>query len=94
MEVAELVMIDRDQPLLRQAFHLHAVMHDVAQTLKFRTFCQFFLGFFDGSGHTEAEATAIIYLYLKHRLISGVKEVKGVKRAKSVKAGCVVDGTW
>ena len=64
VELAQVVVVDGDKAHLMEPFALHAVVHDIAETVERLSLCQFFLGFLDGGGHTEAEATAVIDLNL------------------------------
>ena len=84
MKFMHLLMIDSDEALLCKTFHFHAVMYNVALAIELRTLCQFFFSFLDGSGHTEAETAAIVYFYLKHISILGVKSDKEVKDKRYV----------
>ena len=66
VELAQVVVVDGDQTHLPKALTLHAVVNDIAKTVEGLSLCQFFLGFLDGGGHSEAETTAFIYFYLNH----------------------------
>ena len=54
------------QSLAFKSAHLVAVMHDIAQTVEQPRPIDFFLGFLNGRGHTEAEAGAGIDFYFCH----------------------------
>ena len=64
MKLSHLLMIDGCKSSCMKALHLHAVMHNITQAIEFATLCQFLLRLLDGSGHTEAKTTAIVYLNL------------------------------
>ena len=66
VELLHLLMVDGDEPHLAQAFALHAVVDDIAETVKGLALGKFFLGFLDGSGHSKAEAAAVVDLNLDH----------------------------
>lgn len=66
----QVVVVDGHQPHLLQAVALHAVMHNVAQAVERVALGQLFLGLLDGRGHAEAEAAAVVNLYLKHGSVS------------------------
>ena len=68
VELAHLFVVDGDEPHRAEAFTLHAVVDDIAETIEFGTLGKFFLGLFNGGGHSEAEATAFIDFYY-HRKI-------------------------
>jgi len=69
VQLPHLIVLDGDQSHLAQPVTLHAVMHNVAQTIEFIAFGEFFFGLSDGGCHTETETTATIYLY-HHIMIS------------------------
>ena len=69
MKFLHLLMVNSDKPCLMQALHLHTVMHDVAQAVKFTALSQLFFSFLDCSGYAKAKSTAIIYFYLHLTLI-------------------------
>ena len=58
VELLKLLMIDGDQSLVSKTLHLDTVMYDVAKAVEGLACLEFFLRFVDGSGHTEAKATA------------------------------------
>ena len=64
MQLLHLLVVDGDESCFMQSFHLHTVMHDISQAVEFTAFLQLFFSFLDGSGHTKAETTAVIYFYL------------------------------
>lgn len=64
MQLLHLLVVDGDESCFMQSFHLHTVMHDISQAVEFTAFLQLFFSFLDGSGHAEAETTAVIYFYL------------------------------
>ena len=66
MQFTHLLMINGDESHLSQALTLHAVMHNIAQTIEFLALSQFLLCFLNGRGHAKTETTAVIYLYLNH----------------------------
>ena len=68
MQMAQLLMVDGNESHPFQPLTLHAVVHDVTQTVERGALGQFLLGLADGSGHSEAETTAIVYFYLQHSL--------------------------
>ena len=68
MQGLQLLVINRLKPLLMQAFNLHAIVYDVAQTIEFAAFGQFFLRLADGSGNSKTETTAIVYLNIQIHL--------------------------
>jgi hypothetical protein len=39
-------------------------VYNIAQAIERLALCQLFFGFLDGCGHSKAEATAVVYLYL------------------------------
>ena len=59
-------MVDGHQPVGMQAFHLHAVVHNIAKTIERATVGKLFLSLLYGSGHAKAETAAVVYFYLKH----------------------------
>ena len=67
VQLLQVVVVDGDESLLVQALHLHAVVHDVTQTIERRTQPQFLLCLLDGGGHTETESTAVVNLNLNHQ---------------------------
>ena len=69
MQLLHLVMVDGDEPCLMQPFHLHTIVNNVTQAIELATLRQFLLCLLDGSGHAEAEATAVVYFYLHDKLI-------------------------
>ena len=64
MQTGKLLMVDGDETLRGQTFHLHTVVYDVAQTIERFALGKLFFGFLDGCGHAEAETTAVVYFYL------------------------------
>jgi len=64
VQLAQLVMIDGDEPHLAQALTLHTIVYYITQTIQFIAFGQFFLSLLYSSGYSEAEATAVINLNL------------------------------
>lgn len=58
VESLKLLMIDGHQSLVSKTLHLDTVVHDVAKAIEGIARLEFFLRFVDGSGHTEAKATA------------------------------------
>ena len=64
MKLAQLVMINGDESVFVESFHLHAVVYNVSKTVECTPFGQFFLGFLDGCGHAKTETTAIVNFYL------------------------------
>ena len=56
-------MVDGDEPLLVQTLHLHTIVNNVAKTIEARTLGKLLLSLLDGSGDTEAEATALVDFY-------------------------------
>ena len=62
-------MIDGYKAFLLQALHLHSVMDDVTKTIKRLPFGKFLLRFLYRGSNAEAEATAIINLYVKFACI-------------------------
>ena len=66
VELAHLVVVDGNESHLAQTIALHAIVHDIAQTIEGASLRQFFLGFLNGGGHSETEATAFIDFDLKH----------------------------
>lgn len=65
MQLFELLMVDGNEPLLMQAFHFHAIVNDVAETVERLARCQLFFCFANGCGHAEAKAAAGIYFYFE-----------------------------
>ena len=66
MQLAHLIMFDGDESHLTKTVTLHAVMYDIAQTIKLIAMSQFFLSLPDGSRHTETEPTTTINFNLNH----------------------------
>ena len=66
VKLAHLLVVDGDESHLAQTIALHAVMHDIAKAIEGAPLCQLFLGFLDGGGYSEAEATAFIDFNLYH----------------------------
>ena len=66
VQTAHIVVVDGNQSHLVKSLTLHAVVYDVAKTIEGVSFCQFLLCFLDGSSHSEAKATAVVYLDLQH----------------------------
>ena len=66
MQLAHIVVVDRDQSHLAQAFALHTIVDDITETIEGLALCKFLLSFLNGGGHTEAETTAFIDFYLYH----------------------------
>jgi hypothetical protein len=64
VQMLQIVVIDSDESHALKSLTLHPVVHDITQTVESGSLRQFFLGFADGSGHTETESTAAIYFYL------------------------------
>ena len=64
MKAGKIVVIDSDEPHLLQALTLHTVMYDISKAIELVTLGQLLLGFLDGGGHSEAEATAFVYFNL------------------------------
>ena len=64
MQLAQLVVVDGDESHLAQSLTLHTVMDDISQAIELVALGQFLLGFLDGGGHSEAEATAFVYFNL------------------------------
>ena len=60
VKLAHVVVVDGDESHLTQALALHAVVHDIAETIEGLALCELFLGFLNGGGHSETEATAFI----------------------------------
>lgn len=58
VELLKLFMIDGDQSLVSKTLHLDTVVYNVAKAIECIARLEFFLRFVDGSGHTEAKATA------------------------------------
>ena len=58
VKLLKLFMIDGDQSLVSKTLHLDTVVYDVAKAVEGLACLEFFLRFVDGSGHTEAKATA------------------------------------
>ena len=56
VQMPQLVVVDCDQSLLLQAFHLVAVVYDVAQTVEPPAFVELLFGFADSGDHAEAES--------------------------------------
>ena len=65
MELFQLLVVDGDEAVAVESFHLHAIVDDVAETVERLTRCQLFFRFADGSGHAEAKAAAGIYFYFE-----------------------------
>ena len=65
MELFQLLMVDGDEAVVVESFHLHAIVNDVAEAVERLACCQFFFRFADGSGHAEAKAAAGIYFYFE-----------------------------
>jgi len=63
MQRAHVLMVDGDEPLLVQTLHLHTIVNNVAKTIEARTLGKLLLSLLDGSGDTEAEATALVDFY-------------------------------
>ena len=63
MQRAHILMVDGDEPLLVQTLHLHTIVHNVAKTIEARALGKLLLSLLDGSGDTEAEATAFVDFY-------------------------------
>jgi hypothetical protein len=61
VQFAHLVVIDGNKSHLAQAFALHTVVHNIAQTVKGFALSKLFFGFLDSGGNSEAETTAVIY---------------------------------
>ena len=72
VQPGHLSVVDGDEPHLAQALTLHAVVHDVAQAVERTPLGQLLLGFLNGSSHAEAEAAAVVYLYLELLMIHAV----------------------
>ena len=66
VQLTHVVVVDGDESHLTQTFTLHTIVYDITETVEGLALCQFFLGFLNGGGHTEAEATAFIDFYLNH----------------------------
>ena len=64
MQTPELVVIDGYEPHAAQTLTLHAVMHYIAEAIQRLALGQFLLCLTYGRGHSEAETTAAINLYL------------------------------
>ena len=62
MQLSHIVVVNGDKSHLFEAFTLHAVVYDVAQTIEDVALGQFLLSFLDSGSHTEAEAAAVVNL--------------------------------
>ena len=60
MQAAHLLVCYGFKPLVAQAFHLVAVVHNVAKAVEVTVLVQFLFRFSDGSGHAEAESRALV----------------------------------
>jgi hypothetical protein len=69
VELAQVVVVDRDEPHLAEPFALHAVVYDIAEAVEGGALGQLLLGFLDSSGNAEAKATAFIYFNLNHNTL-------------------------
>ena len=65
-------MVDGHQPVGMQAFHLHAVVHNIAKTIERATVGKFLFRLANGSGDTEAETAPAVYLYRRRRIATGM----------------------
>ena len=66
MQMSHLLVVDGDESHLPQALTLHAVVHDVAQTIELGALGQFLLGLPDSCRHAKAETTAFVNLDIQH----------------------------
>jgi hypothetical protein len=60
VQAAHLIMVNGNQSHLPQSLTLHAIVNNISQAIELGTLGQLFLGFLDGGGHSEAEATAVV----------------------------------
>ena len=68
MQRLQVIMVDGDEAHLPQPLTLHAIVHDIAQTVERLACCQFLFCFLDGCRHAEAEAAAVVDFYLEQRV--------------------------
>lgn len=66
VEFAEFFMIHCDESLVAQAFHFSGIVYNVAEAIEHARAFEFFLGFSDGSGHSEAESAAAVDFDISH----------------------------
>ena len=62
MQLRHFVVVDGNQSEFAQSFTLHAVMHNVTQTIELLPCCQLLFCLLDGGCHSEAETAATVYL--------------------------------
>ena len=62
VELRQFVVVDGDESQLAQSLTLHAVVNDIAKTIKCTTTSQLFLSLLNGRGHAEAKAAAVVNL--------------------------------
>ena len=83
VEFLQLLMGDGLQPLLLEAFHLVAIVHNVAQAVEVACVCQLLLCHIDGARHAKAESRILVNFDNSHIIFSSHRS-HGSHRFKKV----------
>lgn len=72
METTKLIMVDGYQSHALEPLTFHTVVNDVTKAIELCAVGKLFLCLLYSCCHSEAETTAVVYLYLKHCFISNI----------------------